>query len=280
MATVPAKARWVFAIGGDSTQANSWWVHNLLSQFDESHALPGPDRLIALPAEAGTHMLPEDRRAEWAKHPAIVYRKDDPRNVRYLIPGAFRAIQNGIPGDLVRAAWDCGVYGYDDWEALYDQGAPYGPIRRRFAKRRRSAYTVARLKQMSVGDSVRYFADSVLAAEETPDGFVLGRKTVAELHRIDGVALLRILEPLLAKSPAAWETHPLYMDDPDAPDRLAAYFHPAILDERSLRRIEASGMDGEWARGLVVLHRSSVADLLDPPLSRDSALMLTAYTAV
>lgn len=275
MAAVPAQARWVFAVGGDSTKATSWWVHNRLDQFDEANTRPGPDRLVALPVEVGIEMLPTEQRSEWSKHPAIIYRKGDPDGARYLIPGALDAIREGIPGDLVRAAWDSGVYGPGDWRELHAQGAAFGPIRREFARRRRGAYTAARLKTMTVGDSIRFFADSVLAAEETPEGLVLGRKVVAELRRIHGVPLLRIREPLLSKPQAAWESHPLYMDDPAAPDRTAAYFHPAILDERNLRRIEASGIDGEWARSLVILHRGSVAELLNPPMSRDFALMLT-----
>ncbi len=274
MAAVPVQARRTFAEGGDPARASAWWVHDRLNQFDESEARPGPDRLIALPVALGIEMLPTGQRDEWSKHPAVVYRKNDPEGARYLIPGALQAIRDGVPGDLVRAAWDCGTHGPGDWRELHLHGAPFGPIRRESARRRRGAYTHARLKTMTVGESVRFFADSILAAEENQDGLVLGRKVIAQTERIEGVPLLRVLEPLLSQTRAAWEHHPLYMDDPDDPDRTAAYFHPAILDERSLRRIEASDMDGEWARSLVTLHRGSVAELLDPPVSRDFALML------
>jgi hypothetical protein len=261
-------------MGGDPTKATGWWVHNRIDQFDESKARPGPERLIALPIEVGIDMLPEEQRSEWSKHPAVVCRKGDPEGARYLIPGALQAIREGVPGDLVRAAWDCGAFGPGDWRELHEQGAPFGPIRREFARRRRPAYTASRLKSMSPEESVRFFADSILAAEETAGGLVIGRKVVAKLRRIEGVPLLQVLAPLLSKPQNGWEQHPLYMDDPRNPKHYEAYFHHAILDERNLRRIEASGIDGDWARSLVVLRRGSVAELLNPPVARDFALIL------
>jgi hypothetical protein len=220
-------------------------------------------------------MLPTADRAEWSKHPAVVYRKGDPDGARYLIPRALQAIRDGIPGDLVRAAWDAGTFNPGDWRELHEQGTMFGPIRREYARRRRSAYTPAWLKTMTIAESIRYFADTILAAKEQNGEFVLGREVVGQLVRIGGVTLLRIQGSPLSKPKAGWYAHPLYMDDPEHPDENAAYFHPAILDERHLRRIEASGIDGDWARSLTVLGRGSIGDLLNPPISRDFALLLT-----
>lgn len=275
MPAVPVKVRRFFADGGNEQSATGWWVHSRLANFDESaHGLPAPGRLTEVPEGLGESLLPGDDRLEWSKHPAVVYDKSQPKGARYLITGALGAIHEGIPADLVRAAWESEVFGIDAWRDLHENGVPFSPTRRAYAKRRKAAYSAGWLNDMTTpGEPVRYFADHILAAEERDGEFFIGQNRVGALVTIQGTTLLRVDEPLLSKARTEFASHPLFLDDPENPNSEFAYFHPAILDDRSLRRIEDSGIDGEWVRSLVILQRGSVSELLNPPLPREFSLL-------
>lgn len=275
MAAVPVHVRRFFAEGGSEQAGMAWWVHDRLARFDESkHGLPGPGRLTRILAELGESLLPGDDRLEWSKHPAVVYNKSHAKGERFIITGALGAIREGIPADLIRAAWESGIFGVGAWRDLHRRGVPFSPTRRTLAKRRKAAYSAGWLNDMKTpGEPVRYFADNILAAEETDDGFLSGKTVVGGLVTIEGTTLLRVDEPLLSKARTEYTSHPLFLDDPENPNPESAFFHPAILDGRSLQRIEESGIDGDWVRSLVILQRGSVPELLDPPLPRDFALL-------
>lgn len=274
MPAVPVKVRRFFAEGGNDQPATGWWVHARIASFDEAaYGLPAAGRLTQIPVDLAESVLPGSDRIEWSKHPAVVYDKSQPKDARYLITGALGAIHEGIPADLVRAAWESGVFGIDAWRDLWENGVPFGPTRRAYAKRRKSAYSAGWLNEMTTpGEPVRYFADHILAAEERDREFVIGQNVVGALVTIEGTTLLRVDEPLLSKARTEFASHPLFLDDPENPNPEFAYFHPGILDDRSLRRIEDSGIDGEWVRSLVILQQGSVPELLNP-LPREFALL-------